>query len=181
MLSNLAARFEKASATYAETNGLHRDDDWFMLKLHEEVGELTQAYNRATGRGRAKGRTDEEIRQDWRMKRQMCLDTFFCWPTVTGLIFRQPSSANGDLARNSQREAVRTGWRAGCCSKNAQQWRRLFATSAQSALISVVGSNRSGTITAIMPALAALRMPLKESSSARQSAGSTPIRAAAAR
>ncbi|WP_137135498.1 MazG nucleotide pyrophosphohydrolase domain-containing protein [Rhizobium sp. FKY42] len=64
MLQDLAARFELASAAYAEANGLHRDDDWFMLKLHEEVGELTQAYNRATGRGRAKGRTAEEIRQD---------------------------------------------------------------------------------------------------------------------
>lgn len=64
MLQDLAARFELASAAYAETNGLHRDDDWFMLKLHEEVGELTQAYNRTTGRGRAKGRTAEEIRQD---------------------------------------------------------------------------------------------------------------------
>ncbi|MCJ8508259.1 pyrophosphatase [Rhizobium lemnae] len=64
MLDDLAARFERASAAYAEANGLHRDDDWFMLKLHEEVGELTQAYNRATGRGRAKGRTPEEIRLD---------------------------------------------------------------------------------------------------------------------
>ena len=64
MLCDLAARFERASASYAQSNNLYRDADWFMLKLHEEVGELTQAFNRATGRGRAKGRTPEDINQD---------------------------------------------------------------------------------------------------------------------
>ncbi|MDO1581294.1 MazG nucleotide pyrophosphohydrolase domain-containing protein [Rhizobium oryzicola] len=64
MLKDLATRFEKASALYAATHELQRDRDWFMLKLQEEIGELTQAFNRLTGRGRAKGRTREEIRQD---------------------------------------------------------------------------------------------------------------------
>ena len=64
MLKDLATRFEQASARYAATHQLQRDRDWFMLKLQEEMGELTQAFNRFTGRGRAKGRTPEEIRQD---------------------------------------------------------------------------------------------------------------------
>ncbi|NTG49419.1 pyrophosphatase [Agrobacterium rhizogenes] len=61
MLSGLIQQFEKASATYAAANGVERDDDWFMLKLQEEVGELTQIWNKKTGRGRRKGMTDEEL------------------------------------------------------------------------------------------------------------------------
>jgi len=33
------------SRTYAATFGLQRTDEWFMLKLQEEVGELTQALS----------------------------------------------------------------------------------------------------------------------------------------
>lgn len=35
-----------------------------MLKLQEEVGELTQAWNRLTGRGRRRERTQEELDRD---------------------------------------------------------------------------------------------------------------------
>ncbi|MGO4352244.1 pyrophosphatase [Rhizobium sp. RAF36] len=64
MLSELAEKFEAASKAYAEANGVERDRDWFLLKLQEEMGELTQAWNRLTGRGRAKGRTSAEMKQD---------------------------------------------------------------------------------------------------------------------
>lgn len=64
MLEKLAAQFEAASARYAEDNGIERDPDWFVLKLQEEMGELTQAWNRKTGRGRAKGRSTEELSRD---------------------------------------------------------------------------------------------------------------------
>jgi NTP pyrophosphatase (non-canonical NTP hydrolase) len=61
MLSGLIQQFEKASATYAAANDVDRDDDWFVLKLQEEMGELTQIWNKKTGRGRRKGMTDEEL------------------------------------------------------------------------------------------------------------------------
>jgi NTP pyrophosphatase (non-canonical NTP hydrolase) len=61
MLSSLIQQFEKASATYAAANDVERDDDWFVLKLQEEIGELTQIWNKKTGRGRRKGMTDEEL------------------------------------------------------------------------------------------------------------------------
>ncbi|KAB1085547.1 pyrophosphatase [Neorhizobium galegae] len=64
MLGKLTGQFEAASATYAETHGMIRDPDWFLLKLQEEMGELTQAWNRATGRGRKKGRSDEDLGRD---------------------------------------------------------------------------------------------------------------------
>ncbi|MGA1800911.1 MazG nucleotide pyrophosphohydrolase domain-containing protein [Rhizobium sp. HT1-10] len=61
MLDELTDQFEKASQSYAAANGFVRDADWFMLKLQEEVGELTQAFNRKTGRGRRKGLSDEQM------------------------------------------------------------------------------------------------------------------------
>lgn len=63
MLSRLKAQFEEASARYADVNGLSRDPDWFVLKLQEEVGELTQIWNKLSGRGRKNGRSDAELRQ----------------------------------------------------------------------------------------------------------------------
>ncbi|MFK0165676.1 pyrophosphatase [Rhizobium sp. NPDC090279] len=61
MLKDLMKQFETASATYAAENGLERDDDWFVLKLQEEMGELIQIWNRITGRGRRKGMSEEEL------------------------------------------------------------------------------------------------------------------------
>lgn len=52
MLSELKRKFEEASAIYAARHAIRRDPDWYILKLQEEVGELTQAWNNATGRGR---------------------------------------------------------------------------------------------------------------------------------
>ncbi|MUZ71088.1 pyrophosphatase [Agrobacterium vitis] len=63
MLSDLMERFEKASATYAAANGVERDETWFLLKLLEEAGELVQAANRVSGRGRQKGMSEDEMRQ----------------------------------------------------------------------------------------------------------------------
>ncbi len=64
MLRRLTDQFETSSAAYAAANGIERDADWFLLKLQEEVGELTQAWNRLTGRGRRRERTREELDRD---------------------------------------------------------------------------------------------------------------------
>ncbi|AYG65420.1 MULTISPECIES: pyrophosphatase [unclassified Rhizobium] len=61
MLSDLMKQFEAASAAYAADNGLERDDDWFVLKLQEEMGELAQIWNKVTGRGRRKGMSESEL------------------------------------------------------------------------------------------------------------------------
>lgn len=64
MLRQMMDDFEVASRRYADHHGIVRDPDWFLLKLHEEVGELTQSWNRLRGRGLAKGRSEKEIRRD---------------------------------------------------------------------------------------------------------------------
>jgi NTP pyrophosphatase (non-canonical NTP hydrolase) len=42
-------------------HGIERDATWFLLKLQEEVGELTQAFLMKTGQARDKGRTSAEL------------------------------------------------------------------------------------------------------------------------
>jgi NTP pyrophosphatase (non-canonical NTP hydrolase) len=64
MFSRLQKSFDAASQKYCAANGLVRDRDWFILKLQEEVGELGQAWNKVSGRGRSRGRSPEELRRD---------------------------------------------------------------------------------------------------------------------
>ena len=61
-LGPLADRFEQASQAYVAAFGLRRDPDWYILKLQEEVGELTQAWSRLSGRGRSAGRSEAEMK-----------------------------------------------------------------------------------------------------------------------
>jgi NTP pyrophosphatase (non-canonical NTP hydrolase) len=62
VLGDLMERFEQASVAYAEANDVRRDADWFVLKLQEELGELTQAWMKLTGRGRPRGLSPEQLR-----------------------------------------------------------------------------------------------------------------------
>jgi NTP pyrophosphatase (non-canonical NTP hydrolase) len=61
-IADLSDRLEKLSQRYAKHLGFERDGDWFLLKLQEEMGELTQSYLQLTGRARDKGSSLEEIR-----------------------------------------------------------------------------------------------------------------------
>ena len=65
-ISELTAQVERVSRTYAAHLGITRDADWHLLKLHEEIGELTQAHLMRTGRARAKGLSAEEIETSFR-------------------------------------------------------------------------------------------------------------------
>lgn len=51
-LTALAARIGEVSDIYARNYDIDRSGDWHLLKLQEEMGELTQAYLDATGRSR---------------------------------------------------------------------------------------------------------------------------------
>ena len=55
---------EEISRQYAERFGVERTSPWFLLKLQEEVGELTQAYLQATGQSRDKGRSAADLESD---------------------------------------------------------------------------------------------------------------------
>jgi NTP pyrophosphatase (non-canonical NTP hydrolase) len=63
-LSGWSDEVEEISQQYAARFGVERTSPWFLLKLQEEVGELTQAYLQTTGQGRDKGRSASELRDD---------------------------------------------------------------------------------------------------------------------
>src|SRR5436305_13071732 len=59
---------EQVSKRYAEQFGICRDEIWFLLKLQEELGELTQAFLMYHGKARTKGKSREEIEHNLRME-----------------------------------------------------------------------------------------------------------------
>ncbi|MFE4470373.1 pyrophosphatase [Leifsonia sp. NPDC056824] len=65
-IETLQRDVETVSAYYAERHDIVRTDDWFMLKLNEEVGELTQAFLARSGQSRDKGRSPDELDGDFR-------------------------------------------------------------------------------------------------------------------
>jgi NTP pyrophosphatase (non-canonical NTP hydrolase) len=65
-LKKLSDDVEIISRVYARVHGIERTDDWLVLKLHEEVGELTQAFLNLSGRSRDRGQSDVETRDAFR-------------------------------------------------------------------------------------------------------------------
>lgn len=60
-IHDITQKIEKVSSIYASKFNIDRNTDWFMFKLQEEVGELTQAYLMFSKRARQKGMTEKEI------------------------------------------------------------------------------------------------------------------------
>lgn len=56
---------EQISKQYTTKYNILRDDNWFILKLQEEVGELIQCYLMLSGKARTKGKTKEQIQLDF--------------------------------------------------------------------------------------------------------------------
>lgn len=54
----------KKSKRYQKFN-IERDNNWFVLKLQEELGELIQSYLMLTGKARKKGKSEEELKADF--------------------------------------------------------------------------------------------------------------------
>lgn len=63
-LNEWSERIERVSAGYGAYYGVERTPEWILLKLTEELGELTQAHLALTGQGRNRGRSPEELRND---------------------------------------------------------------------------------------------------------------------
>ena len=61
-IKTLTNEIEEVSKKYTSKFDIKRDDDWYILKLQEEVGELMQAYLMLTKRARQKNMSDTEIR-----------------------------------------------------------------------------------------------------------------------
>ncbi len=62
-LPQLADKFRTASMAYCARNNIEFTDDWILMKLQEEVGELFQAWLMKTGRARDKGHTKQVLEE----------------------------------------------------------------------------------------------------------------------
>lgn len=71
--SELTQRLERISQGYAERYGISRTDEWFMLKLQEEMGELAKAFINLQGMGRDRGLSEEHKKADFADE---CADVF---------------------------------------------------------------------------------------------------------
>lgn len=61
-LSDLSASVARISDLYAAEHGIDRSGDWAILKLQEELGELTAEHLRLSGR--ARGEADPKALAD---------------------------------------------------------------------------------------------------------------------
>lgn len=67
-LINLIEDLEKVSVQYSNLFNIERDNDWFVFKIQEELGELVQKYLMLSNRARQKGKTLEEIREEFEIE-----------------------------------------------------------------------------------------------------------------
>jgi NTP pyrophosphatase (non-canonical NTP hydrolase) len=64
-LKTLTAKIELVSDNYSRKFSISRDKLWYLLKLQEEMGELTQAYLSMSGRGRNKNKSPHEMKSEF--------------------------------------------------------------------------------------------------------------------
>ncbi|WP_433678315.1 hypothetical protein [Nocardia sp. CA-119907] len=57
----LGIQLEARSRVYAHRFGIDRTPEWFAMKVAEEAGELMQQFLAATGQGRPRGKTPEQL------------------------------------------------------------------------------------------------------------------------
>ena len=65
-IKELTKEVEDISKMYSKRFKISRDGDWFILKLQEELGELIQSYLMMIRKGRNKGKSAEEIKDNFR-------------------------------------------------------------------------------------------------------------------
>jgi NTP pyrophosphatase (non-canonical NTP hydrolase) len=62
-IKDLITEVKKVSDGYAAKFDIKRDDEWYILKLQEELGELIKAYLMMAGKARKKGLSKTELRE----------------------------------------------------------------------------------------------------------------------
>ena len=64
-ISKVLRAITKVSNNYARKFGIRRDNNWYILKLQEELGELIQSYLMMTGKARQKDKSKLQITEDF--------------------------------------------------------------------------------------------------------------------
>ncbi len=65
-LKEIEEKLKRVSDVYAEKFKIKRDQDWFILKIQEELGELSSAHLKLTERARTGEQTDVELQKNLR-------------------------------------------------------------------------------------------------------------------
>lgn len=62
-LKELAQHCEKAWSQYAKKNHIHRDDEFYLFKMQEELGELTRAFLELRGSEKKNKPSKEDLKK----------------------------------------------------------------------------------------------------------------------
>lgn len=62
-IKEMAQHCEKAWGQYAEKFQIHRDDEFYLFKMQEELGELTRAFLELRGSEKKSKSTTEELKK----------------------------------------------------------------------------------------------------------------------
>jgi NTP pyrophosphatase (non-canonical NTP hydrolase) len=62
-LKEMSLHCEKAWSQYAKKFGIHRDDSFYLLKMQEELGELTRAFLELRGSEKKRKPSEEELKK----------------------------------------------------------------------------------------------------------------------
>ena len=60
-LKDIQNKVVRISDIHTKNYNVNRDDDWYVLKLQEEIGELTQIYLSKSSIGRKQGKVPEQL------------------------------------------------------------------------------------------------------------------------
>jgi NTP pyrophosphatase (non-canonical NTP hydrolase) len=63
-LKEISEKLGRVSDIYAQKFEIRRDDDWFVLKIQEELGELSSAHLKLTQRARIGSETKNDLEQN---------------------------------------------------------------------------------------------------------------------
>lgn len=63
-IKKLTADSEIISQNYTRKFGIRRTEDWYLLKIQEELGEVTKSYLRKRGQKIIKGKDSGQLQQE---------------------------------------------------------------------------------------------------------------------
>ena len=64
-LQNLIDKVDKVSAQYCRKFDIERNNEWFLLKIQEELGELVQAYLELNQKTRPRDNNKEQLKESF--------------------------------------------------------------------------------------------------------------------
>ena len=64
-IQELTQNLSAISDLYSKRFSIERTPEWYLIKIQEELGELSSAYLKLTGRARTEGNTVNDLRKNF--------------------------------------------------------------------------------------------------------------------